>query len=122
MKWEITYWLELKTLYIKTYGILTAENANPMIREITEAMSQHQCQKQIVDHSETDMTLSIVEYYQRPNINEKIGISHSWQIAMVFKELNEGSKFMETVFRNRGFNFRRFSNLEEAKAWIVDDK
>ncbi|MFN8413336.1 MAG: hypothetical protein U0Z26_13185 [Anaerolineales bacterium] len=118
MEWKITYWAELKILYIKSRGILTATNANEMIKEIANAMEQNQCKKQIVDHSETDIQLSVIEYYQRPSINEKIGVSRSWKIAMVFKILDQNSEFMETVFRNRGYNFRRFGTLEEAKAWL----
>jgi hypothetical protein len=93
-----------------------------MISDIVAGMSQYQCTRQIVDHSETDMALSVVEFYKRPNINEQIGISRSWQIAMVFKVFDDNSKFMETVFRNRGYNFRRFPNLEEAKSWIASLK
>ncbi len=118
MEWTIEYWDEPEILHIKTHGILTASNANQMLAEIVEAMSRYQCTKQIVDHSDTDMTLSVTEYYQRPKINEQIGISRSWKIAMVFKTLDDKSQFMETVFRNRGYKFLQFSSLEEAKSWI----
>jgi hypothetical protein len=118
MEWTIVYWNELKILYIKTRGILTAENANVMVKDIVDEMSRHECEFQIVDHSNTEMNLSVLEYYERPNVNERIGISRSWKIAMVFNPHNENIQFMETVFRNRGYEFRGFLSLEEAKAWI----
>lgn len=119
MEWTFSYWEELKILYVKTRGILTRENANTMVKELVAAMTRHQCYKQIIDHSSTDITLSVVDYYDRPNINEQLGISRSWKIAMVFKPHNENIQFMETVFRNRGYEFRGFISLEEAKDWIT---
>lgn len=102
MEWTIEYCEEIKTLYIKTRGLLTANDANKMVADAVAAMSKHQCARQIVDHRETEFGLAVAEYYQRPSINEQIGISHKWKIAMVFKTLDENTQFMETVFRNRG--------------------
>jgi hypothetical protein len=84
-----------------------------------DAMSRHQCKLQIVDHRETEMGLSVIEYYQRPDINRQIGISQSWRIAMIFKEMDEKTHFMETVFVNRGYTFKQFVDLEEAKKWVL---
>ena len=89
-----------------------------MAKEVVEAMDFLQCSKQIVDHRETSFAFNLLEYYERPAINQQIGISHLWKIAMVFKELNKETYFMETVFRNRGFDFRQFVDIEEAKAWL----
>ncbi len=122
MEWTFEYWEEIKTLYIKTRGRLTANDANKMVADAVAAMSEHQCARQIVDHRATEFDLAIAEYYQRPSINEQIGISRKWKIAMVFKTLNENTQFMETVFKNRGYIFRQFSSLEEARDWVLDDK
>ncbi len=111
----------LNALYIKTRGVLTAESANEMIREIVSMMAQYRCNNQIVDHRDTVLNLSVSEYYRRPNINEEIGISRSWKVAMIFKELNQDTHFMETVFRNRGYNMREFADLKEAEAWIAEE-
>ncbi len=121
MEWAIEYWDELRTVYVKTRGILTVESANRMVKDLVEAMSQHQCQRHIVDHSDTEFQLKIIEYYDRPNINRQIGVSQTWKIAMVFKDSNENAIFMETVFRNRGYNFRGFTSLDEAKEWIAQE-
>lgn len=82
-------------------------------------MEAHQCNKQIVDHCETTFALNILEFYERPAINQRLGISYTWKIAMVFKELNEQTHFMETVFRNRGFDFHQFADIETAKVWLA---
>jgi hypothetical protein len=121
MNWNISYQKDEDNLYIKTKGMLTAEEADKMVREVVKAAQYHRCDRQIVDHRETTFALSLVEYYERPNINQKIGASQRWAIAMVFRELTHETQFMETVFCNRGFNFRQFDDIEKAKAWILDE-
>jgi hypothetical protein len=118
MEWKIDYIADQDILYIKTQGVLTSESANAMVSEIVKAADLHKCNKQIVDHRETTFALKLLEYYERPLVNKEIGISYSWKIAMVFKELSKDTGFMETVFRNRGFDFRQFLSVEDAKAWL----
>jgi len=121
MEWTIEYLANEKLLYIKTKGRLTKESANAMLRDVVEEMTHQQCVKQLVDHRETVFELTVLEYYERPDINKEIGISYSWKIAMVFKELNENTRFMETVFRNRGYNFQQFDDIEEARKWVLSE-
>ena len=121
MEWTIEYLEEESILSVKTKGILTAASANEMIKAIVLAMAHYQCTAQIVDHRETNSTLTVSEYYRRPEINEQLGISRTWKIAMLFKELNADTAFMENVFRNRGFNFRVFADPRQAKTWVTDE-
>ncbi len=120
LEWTIEYLAKIDVIYVKTRGVLTMKNSNQMVREVVAAMAQYQCFKHIVDHRETEFTLTIADTYQRPATNEGIGLSHRSKIAMIFRELNENTRFMETVFNNRGYNFRQFSSLEEAKNWMLE--
>jgi hypothetical protein len=92
-----------------------------MVGEVVKAAEYHRCDRQIVDHRETKFALNLAEYYERPGINHGIGASQKWTIAMVFRELTDETQFMETVFRNRGYNFRQFDDLEKARAWILSE-
>lgn len=121
MEWKIEYLADQQLMYIKTKGILTRESANEMLKDVVQAMTQYKCCKQIVDHRETTFELSVLEYYERPQVNKEIGMSHVWKVAMVFKELNEKTNFMETVFRNRGYNFQQFDDVEEARKWLLSE-
>jgi len=120
MEWNIEYFLDEHLIYVKTKGILTAESANLMVQDIVKAAACHQCDNQIVDHRETTFALQLFEYYERPEVNSRIGISLKWKIAMIFKELTSNTLFMETVFRNRGYNFCQFDDIEKARDWIHD--
>ncbi|HND47357.1 MAG TPA: hypothetical protein PLL95_02275 [Anaerolineales bacterium] len=119
MEWHIEYIPEIALLYIKTKGILTNEKANQMVAEIALAMKEHQCLCQIVDHRETVFDFRTLDYYERPKVNQQLGMSKQWRVAMIFKQLSEETLFMETVFRNRGFEFRQFDDLDKAKEWVL---
>ena len=122
MEWSIEYLEGEELIYVRTKGVLTAEAANVMVKEIADAAILHCCNNQIVDHRETKFALNVLEYYERPEINSKLGMSHSWKIAMVFCKLTTDTHFMETIFRNRGYNFRQFNDIEKARNWVLGNK
>lgn len=119
MEWTIEYLADECILYIRTRGVMIRDVANAMVGEIVEAMQRYQCNLQIVDHRQTTLAFKLMEYYERPEINRQIGISTHWKIAMVFKELTSDTLFMETVFRNRGYDFRQFDDLNKAREWVL---
>lgn len=121
MEWKIEYIAEQGLMYIKTKGTLTRQSANAMLKDVVQAMTKNKCSKQLVDHSETTFELSVIEFYERPQVNKDIGMSQSWKVGMVFKELNQNTQFMETVFRNRGYNFHQFDDIEEARKWVLSE-
>ena len=122
MEWIIEYFPEEELLYIKTKGVMTTDAANAMVAEIVEKMNSHHCVRHIVAHRETTFAFQFIEYYERPETNRRIGLSTSWKIAMVFRNLTKDTLFMETVFRNRGYDFCQFDDLDKAREWILGNK
>lgn len=119
LQWKIEYLANEDLLYIKTCGVMTTEFANTMLAEIVEAAKRHCCKRQLVDHRETEFGFSMVEYYERPRVNQKIGMEYTWRVAMVFAALTEETLFFETVFQNRGYTLRQFDDIEKAKEWVL---
>jgi len=93
-------------------------SANAMVKEIANAAITYHYNFHSIDHRETTFMFSLAYFYDRPSINEGLGISRSFRIAMVFSELTENTGFMETVFNNRGYNLHHFTDIDEAKAWL----
>lgn len=121
MEWKIDYRPEQGVLYLKSAGALDVESANALVRDLVAAAAAHGCTRHLVDHRATTFLFSLINYYQRPAINEKLGISKDWKTAMVFAQSTDDTRFMETVFQNRGYNFRQFSDLDEALEWLMQD-
>lgn len=119
LEWKIEYLAKEDLLYIKTCGVMTTESANTMLAEIVSAAKLHCCTRQLVDHRETKFGFSMVEYYERPRVNQKIGMEYTWRVAMVFPALTEETLFFETVFQNRGYTLRQFDDIDKAKEWVL---
>lgn len=121
MEWKIEYWPETGVLYLKSGGTLEVESANALVKDLVQAAAAYRCTRHLVDHRATTFRFSLINYYQRPAINERLGISKNWKTAMVFAQSTDDTRFMETVFQNQGYNFRQFIDLEEALEWLVQD-
>lgn len=117
-EWKIEYLSEENILFLKSKGQMDVSGANAMVRDLAEAARQYRCNLHLIDHRDTVMTFSLPEYFERPAINEGLGISRLFRTAMVFSRLSEDTLFMENVFRNRGYNMRHFAEVDEAKRWL----
>jgi hypothetical protein len=117
-EWKIEYLSGEEILFLKSKGQMDVPSANAMVKDLADAARQHQCNRHLIDHRETTITFSLPEYFERPIINEELGISRLFKTAMIFSQLNEDTVFMENVFRNRGFNLCHFTDVEEAKRWL----
>lgn len=116
--WTIEYLPQENLLLVKTKGKMDVPSANAMVKAVADAAVEHQCFVHLIDHRETTFAFSLMDFFDRPYINEKLGISRRFKTAMVFKELTSDTRFMETVFQNRGYNLRHFTDMEEARNWL----
>ena len=117
-EWNINYLSEENILLIKSKGEMDVPSANAMVKDIAEAAVERQCFIHLIDHREITFAFSLLDFYDRPSINEKLGVLRKFRTAMVFSQLTEDTKFMETVFRNRGYNLHHFSDIDEARGWL----
>jgi hypothetical protein len=118
-EWTIEYLSDENILFLKSKGQMDVPFANAMVKAIVEAAMEHQCSSHLIDHRETTFLFNLSDYYDRPSINEKLGISRKFKTAMIFAQLTEDTRFMETVFINRGYNLRHFTDIDKAKAWLT---
>ena len=118
-EWTIEYLADENILYLKSRGIMDNSSANDMVKALADTAVEYECLTHLVDHQETTFALGFLDYFNRPAINRRLGVSRSFKTAMVFAQLTENTRFMETVFRNRGYNLRQFTDIDEAKVWLM---
>jgi hypothetical protein len=118
-EWTIEYLADEYTLYLKSRGIMDSSSANVMVKALVDTAVEYKCLTHLVDHRETTFALGFLEYFDRPAINQRLGVSRSFKTAMVFAQLTRDTMFMETVFRNRGYNLRHFTDIDEARVWLM---
>jgi hypothetical protein len=120
-EWKIEYLTDEDILYVKSKGTIDTISANHMVKAIADAAIEHKCLTHLVDHRDTTFAFKLVDYYDRPTINEKLGVSRRFKTAMVFKQLTDDTRFMEAVFINRGYLLRHFTDIEKAKSWLKEN-
>lgn len=119
-EWTIEHLAEDEIILLKSKGQMNVPSANAMVKELAEAAAKNHCFRHLIDHRETIFAFHILDYYERPSVNEGLGVSRRFQTAMVFSQFTKDTRFMENVFRNRGYNLRHFTDVDEAKAWLKD--
>jgi hypothetical protein len=117
-EWQIEYQPVENLLLLKSKGVMDVPSANAMVKDLAEAAEKYQCMNHLIDHRETIFEFKITDYFERPAVNEKLGITRLFRTAMVFSKLTEETKFMENVFRNRGYNLNHFNDIERARNWL----
>ena len=97
---------------------MDVSSANVMVKALAEAAEKYECLHHLIDHRETTFAFEMMDFYERPTVNAKLGISRLFRTAMVFSQLTAETAFMENVFRNRNYNLRHFDNMDEAIRWL----
>ena len=109
-------------IYAEMHGKNNYDLSLELWRRIMAACKQYNCFN-ILGENFTTEELSTMDAYDHLRILEEVGITLQYRIAWVNQreETARGIEFVETVVvKNRGLaNGRLFSNVEEAKRWLL---
>jgi len=121
MEWTVSFLPDERIVVVKTYGLADENGSIQMAKIISKTMAQHLARLCLVDHSFLDgVSGSVVDVYDRPKGLIRIGVPRGIKIAeIVLPEHRKHFAFLETVCRNRGFDFRIFSDRETAIQWLA---
>ena len=121
MEWTISFLPDQQIVVIQTHGIADEVSSIGMAKTILEVMTQYKALRCLIDHSAiSSVSGSTAEIYYRPNRFVGIGVPFNVKIAeVVLPAHREHFGFLETVCRNRGFNFCMFDDRESAIQWLT---
>jgi hypothetical protein len=121
VEWTISFLSDKKIVVIQTYGVADETSTVEMAKNISKTMAKHLALRCLIDHSAiSSVSGGTVEMYYRPNVLIKIGVPFKIKIAeVVLPAHKKHFGFLETVFRNRGFDFRIFEDRESAIHWLT---
>ncbi len=117
---EIKYLEDKDVLLVKTSGVYEVKNETDTVTKIASELSKYDCNKCIIDHRNTTVSGRIIDSYERSEKYSTFGVKRFWKCAIVFKRLNEDVVFFENVCRNRGWDFKVFTDYEEAQLWLSE--
>jgi hypothetical protein len=122
MEWTVSFLPDKKIVVIQTYGVVDETSSIEMSKIISKTMAIHLASRCLIDHSAiSSVSGNTIEIYYHPNKLIKLGIPFlKIKIAeVVLPAHKERFGFLETVFRNRGFDFRIFDDRESAINWLT---
>ena len=123
MDWEFHYRLEPNYLEVIISGPLSHDELNAMAIERWVLLRRFNCRKLLFDFSRITNFLNTVDIYSRPDQSEHVGVLRTnYSAAIVPKVYFNDFKFMELVYKNRGFDLNVFDNKEDAVNYLMNIK
>jgi hypothetical protein len=121
MEWTISFLSDQQIVIIQTHGVADETSSLEMARNISKTMAEYKVMRCLIDHSAIkSVSGNVSKIYYRPQELREIGIPFKVKIAeVVLPAHTEHFDFLETVCRNRGFDFRIFSDQESAIQWLT---
>jgi hypothetical protein len=122
MEWTISLLSESQVLLVETKGQADESGSFQMSRVISKAMREHRVTRCLIDHSAiSSFSGDAIKMYHRSKELHKSGtIPYQVKIAEVVHPNHRANfDFLETVFRNNGFDFSAFDDRESAIRWLT---
>jgi hypothetical protein len=121
MEWTISFLSDQQVVFIKTQGVADETSSLAMAKSIPEAMIEYKAMRCLIDHSAIgSVSGAVVKIYYRPQELREAGVHPMVKIAEVVLPAHKAHfDFLETVCRNRGFDFRIFNDQESAIQWLT---
>jgi hypothetical protein len=112
-------------IHVRHYGKNNYDLSLELWRRIMAVCKQHNCFN-ILGENFTTEELSTMDAFDHLKILEEVGLTYQYRIAWVDQKTPtaRGLEFVETVVvKNRGLaNGRLFSNVEDAKSWLLGEE
>jgi hypothetical protein len=99
-------------------GNMNLEALKEYAKEIKKTVMKNNCKHFINDLRRANLDLTSIDIFSIPSLLIKLGIDHTWKIAVVFSNDVEDYSFFETVTNNRGKIVKIFKDPDEAINWL----
>jgi|WetSurMetagenome_2_1015567.scaffolds.fasta_scaffold191995_1 hypothetical protein len=121
MEWTASFLSDQQIVVIQTHGVADEKSSLQMAKSIQTTMMQYKTKRCLIDHTAIDsFSGSSVDIYYRPQGLSGTGVPSDVKIAEVVRPAHrEHFRFLETVCRNRGLDFRIFDDRESAIQWLT---
>ena len=116
---EYTYNASKDVVVAKVSGTYIVSDDVSIVSEFVERMKEYNCSRILFDFREAEFVVETLPAFDRPKILENLGVKRSFKFASVYRELDENTRYTESVYRNRGWRMRDFTDYDEAVAWLT---
>ena len=122
MNWTIKINEKDKYAEVDTSGDADKVGSLNMVKDIMTVLSQKKIKRILIDHRNIEsVSGDALDVYDRPKEFKKIGVIPGIKVAEVVKpEHMEFFYFVETIYRNRGYQLTIFPDHASALEWLLE--
>ncbi|MBL8103590.1 MAG: hypothetical protein JNM02_13735 [Anaerolineales bacterium] len=125
MSHTVVYNSKLHIVEAKLQGDMTLGEVEEIVTEIAKIAKEKDCRSIFIDFRKVSQKLSILEMYRLPDRAKNIFAAFSMNV-LLYKRANVVAKdlddyiFHENVMVNRGQNEKVFTDIDQAKEWLME--
>ena len=126
MSHTVIYNSELHLVESKLQGDMTIGEVEEIVTEIAKIAKEKDCRSIFIDFRNVSQKLSILEMYRLPDRTKNIFAAFDMNV-LLYKRANVVAKdlddyiFHENVMVNRGQNEKMFTDIDQAKKWLMEN-
>lgn len=120
MSYSVRYDSEEDIIFVSVEGELNLSLIKDMAAEVSQQIKQFDCRRILNDLRQAKPAKTCLDIYNMPKQALQAGVTQDVRRALIIKEGSPGFKFLETVFVNQGNIVQLFTNVSEAKAWLLE--
>ena len=124
MSHTVIYNSELHIVESKLQGDMTLGEVKEIVTKIAKMAKENDCRLIFTDFREVSRKLSILQIYELPDHTKNIFTSFGINVLLyeranvVAKDLDDYI-FHENIMVNRGQNEKVFTDIDQAKKWLI---
>ncbi len=118
MNYTLEYLSDGGYVVVRMGGRIVVEAARECALQVFRLAAENSCKKILLDCGDAIADTGISDIHKFFSQLEAMGCDRRMNIAIAFRRQPEIYQYLETVARNRGFDFRGFPELADAEAWL----
>ena len=106
----------------RSIGEKSYQTAERLWTEITRVCNEQACYR-VLGIAESNRQMSVMDAINHEELFKKFGVTPKYKIAWTESNRDEFEKLqnLETILVNRGYRGKVFTNVEEAREWLLKD-
>lgn len=121
MTWQVDYLTEQQVVAATVSATVGIQEITEMVARGLVVAAERATGAILIDARQMKLDALTTELYRLPEIVEELGLTRSHRVAVVIADDSEQMDsflFVETVFFNRGFPVRLFTEVTAALKWL----
>ena len=118
---SVTYDTKREICIVRSVGSITdRDDVRSLFEPVVPLLEKHSGRKVLFDHRNAVIDASIVETFYTAAEPAAWGWKRKYLAAVLYNEITENERFLETVGQNRGIQIKIFDDYDEAVSWLSE--